>query len=246
MRIISDKILKLLLKLGMFLAITQLLYVGIANATPVVETIPEPIFKEPYLEGANPGKRQRWVIPVRSWVQSHLVATLYQSDSREWFYDLIPIHYGPFANISKPTGDVPVPTNVEAVIEIDSSLYKPNKVFLDKSGDLKFTVAQVPRAHRNVRYIKAYERDIDDTPPTVTKFNESNGKFTTTMHLGGDTSGTRGEPYQSKSSIGYFINLDILWEGTIIETKEIFVEERCCAADRRNQTRKGDSKNPSN
>ncbi|WP_145939628.1 Ig-like domain-containing protein, partial [Paenibacillus glacialis] len=221
MRIILDKKLTIRLGLSILLAIT-LLCVRIASAADdVVETLPLPVFKAPHLVGANPGKRQKWIIPVRSWKQSHLKATLYQSDAREWYYDLAPNHYGPFANLSTPSGDVPVFTDVDAVIELESPTYNPDKVFEDTLGR-DYPIAKVPRQHRDVEYIKAFKRRGDSIPPTVSRFSKGNGTFTTRMHLGGNTTGDRGT-FGTKSHMTYFINLDILWEGTIEETKEIFV-----------------------
>ena len=218
--------LKTLVGLTVLLTITQLLLVGIVSAN-TEETGPLPPLKDATLKGAKPGKTQQKIIPVETWKQSHLVATLYQYDSMKWYYDIAPITYGPFNNISSPAGDVPVSTNVEAVIAIDSSLYFPNAVYKDsvKPTANEYPVSSVPISERSIAYIKAYDRDGDSNSPTVAKFSKAGPNFSTFMTVGTDKSGDR-IPFgtNNKSSIAYYKNLDILWVGNITETKEIDVE----------------------
>jgi len=217
MKILPDrslKQLKILLVLSILLTIS-LLYVGIVSAA---ETGPKPDLTEAYLKGSKPANMQQKIIPVESWKKSHLVATLYQYDSMEWYYDLAPITYGPFKNIWTKDGDVPERTDVDAVIEVDCPIYDPNDPFKDKVGN-KYPIVQVPSKNRDVGYIKSYERDIDTNPPTVTQFVKKNKNFSTFMRVGGSIDGDR-KPFvnSSKSSIAYYINLDILWQGTVVET----------------------------
>jgi len=213
---------KKLVGFSILLTIAQLLCVGIVSAN-VVETGPRPDLLEPSLKDPKPAKMQQKIIPVESMKKSHLVATLYQSDSREWFYDLAPIQYGPFKNLSTPEGDVPVKLDVEAIIEVDSPLYDPSDAFLEKSGKLH-PVSRVPNKNRKIRYVKTLDRDIDDIPPKVSKFTDKNGNFSTFMSVGGNTSGVR-KDFGKKTSMAYFLDLEILWQGTLIETKEIDVVE---------------------
>lgn len=128
----------------------------------------KPDLKDSYLQSSTPAKIQKRNIPVQSWKESYLKATLYQLDSRKWVYDLDNIQYGPFDNLS---GDVPEITDVEAKIEINSPLYAPDNVF-ESISDGNYPVSRVPLTNREISYVESFPRIKDQIPPTVLKYRK--------------------------------------------------------------------------